>query len=849
MPNSSKTFRLFLSSTFNDMRAERDKLQAEVFPRLREYCDKHGFSFQPIDLRWGVSSEAGNDQKTMQICIDEVKRCKDALTPHFAIMLGERYGWIPLPASVEAEEFEQVKDIIVSKYEDNSKEVTYINQWYKKDTNAIPAEYKLQAKLTPEHQDWKYWGDVESTLRDAFKDVVENELKDTLSDTQKSKYIKSATEQEIVEGLFKNVQNKENIYFYSRNFTNLDDLSKNNPELLGELEQKDKKFRKEIEDYNSKNSKEKKEAYEITIKHFSDFKNFTENTLDSEIRPFHQKLQDKIKNTIPKENTKEYKLTLDTNLARTQDSVTQTHLQQFCDDFEKDIMNSIKKEIENFQEQDKQTRELNSQSEFKTEKSKIFVGREEFLNKIDTYISSEDSNAPLVIHADSGSGKSALMAKVISNTQENHLKENTTLVYRFVGTSELSNSPINLLKSIYHELCSNEELETICSEYISENELNIDTVLSDEKELSKMLANLIENYPSEDESKLIFFIDALDQFIIKDKLDWLPRSLKANTKIIISTLPDKDEYKGIDYLPRLKQKYKDESNYLFLEPFDSSEAYSMIDEYLASFDRTLTQEQKQKVLDAFTQSGSPLYLKILLEEASQWASYTDISNEVYPKELDDLIARLFKRLHTHSHHSLPLVNYAFAYIACSKDGLPEPELFDILSQEKNIMDDVSNEFYPRPSRLPTAVWARLYSQMAHYLSVKEVDGMDQISFFHRKFNEGAYKLNLNFTKDKDGKYITDTSKQTTKEDIHKNLAEFYRKVYDKDEKFIEQKVQTTEESALTELPYQLIMSNQKKASLELLTNFEFLMKKFKLNRTSEVLKDYALAKAMGMNDE
>ena len=294
-------------------------------------------------------------------------------------------------------------------------------------------------------------------------------------------------------------------------------------------------------------------------------------------------------------------------------------------------------------------------------------------------------------------------------------------------------------------------------------------------------------------------------------------------------------------------------NFLFLEAFDSDEASSMVDEYLSKLDnpRKLTSSQKEKVLNSFLHSKerSPLYLKILLEEASNWNSYTDISNEKYPKELDDLIARLFKRLHTHSHHSLPLVNYAFAYIACSKDGLPEPELFDILSQEKNIMDDVSNEFYPRPSRLPTAVWARLYSQMSHYLSIKEVDGMDQISFFHRKFNEGAYKLNLNFTKDKDGKYITDTSKQTTKEDIHKNLAEFYRKVYDKDEKFIEQKVQTTEESALTELPYQLIMSNQKKASLELLTNFEFLMKKFKLNRTSEVLEDYALAKAMGMNDE
>ena len=39
MTKKSKTFRLFLSSTFNDMRAERDKLQADVFPKLRSYCE------------------------------------------------------------------------------------------------------------------------------------------------------------------------------------------------------------------------------------------------------------------------------------------------------------------------------------------------------------------------------------------------------------------------------------------------------------------------------------------------------------------------------------------------------------------------------------------------------------------------------------------------------------------------------------------------------------------------------------------------------------------------------------------------------------------------------------------
>ncbi len=830
MQNNSKTFRLFLSSTFNDMRAERDALQENVFPKLREYCDKHGFSFQPIDLRWGVSSEAGDDQKTMQICIDEVKRCKNALNPHFAIMLGERYGWIPLPAIIDAVEFELVKDAVLTKFKDKSDVKEFIELWYKKDTNSMPAVYKLQPKLTKEHQDWEYWGKVESTLRDAFKSVVTTELKDN-PNVDKEKYIKSATEQEIVEGLFKNVENKENIYFYNRDFKNIDELKEEDFQLL---EDKDKEYRKSHLEY------------QITVKQFSDFENFTENSLDKEIRPYHQKLINHIKEELPFENIKEYQLTLDTSLETTQASVTAKHLEDFCNDFEKDIMNSIKKEIDNFQEQDKQTRELNSQEEFKKEKSNIFVGREDFLNKIDNYITSEESNAPLVIHADSGSGKSALMAKVISNTQKNLLNENadenTTLVYRFVGTSELSNSPMNVLKSLYAEFILNAELNTICKEYINENELNEDTVLSDEKELSKLVANLIENYPSE--KKLIFFIDALDQFIIKDKLDWLPRNINNNTKIIISTLPD--TYQGIDYLPRLKQKYKDESNYLFLEPFNSDEASSMIDEYLKSFKRTLTTSQKEKVLEAFVQSGSPLYLKILLEEASQWASYTKIEGEDYdyPKELDELIARLFARLHAHSHHSLPLINYAFSYIACSKDGLSEPELFDILSQETNIMDDVSNEFYPAPLRIPTAVWARLYSQMGHYLSIKEINGQNQISFFHRKFNEGAYKLNLNFIKDDEDKFITDKNNQTSKEDSHTKLANFYTKVYDKT-----MKVQTTEESALTELPYQLIKSKQKEKSLELLTNFEFLMKKFKLNKTTAILEDYALAKAEGMNSE
>ena len=43
---STRTFRLFLSSTFSDFLAEREALQRDVFPRLETYCAERGSRFQ-----------------------------------------------------------------------------------------------------------------------------------------------------------------------------------------------------------------------------------------------------------------------------------------------------------------------------------------------------------------------------------------------------------------------------------------------------------------------------------------------------------------------------------------------------------------------------------------------------------------------------------------------------------------------------------------------------------------------------------------------------------------------------------------------------------------------------------
>src|SRR5512137_803561 len=101
--------RVFVSSTFSDMKHERNALEAEAFPKLEQLCQRQGFQFQAIDLRWGVSTEAGLDHRTMRICFNELRRAQEVSPePNFLILLGDRYGWRPLPEEITPEEFERL---------------------------------------------------------------------------------------------------------------------------------------------------------------------------------------------------------------------------------------------------------------------------------------------------------------------------------------------------------------------------------------------------------------------------------------------------------------------------------------------------------------------------------------------------------------------------------------------------------------------------------------------------------------------------------------------------------------------------------------------------------------------
>ena len=210
MPTSTRTFRVFVSSTFNDLRDERIALAAPggPFAELTKVCERYGARFQAIDLRWGVHEEAAHDQRTMEICLGEIERCqRTGIKPNFIILLGDRYGWQPLPSRIPEGEFEAVRECVA-----DAKNRKLLDQWYELDTNAIPHEFLLKPR-TGEFKDKEKWEEVEKPLHRALRDAASAV---GFQGAALVKYEASATHQEILKGLGSTSEDRKHVFAFFR---------------------------------------------------------------------------------------------------------------------------------------------------------------------------------------------------------------------------------------------------------------------------------------------------------------------------------------------------------------------------------------------------------------------------------------------------------------------------------------------------------------------------------------------------------------------------------------------------------------------------------------------------------
>lgn len=190
------------------MELERNLLQ-QVFDNLIAKYEKLGWQLEMVDLRWGISKEAGLDNKTMLICKEELARCQQmSPKPNFIILLGERYGWIPLPEIIS---FEDVQKLKIRK-----NERSLFDKWYSLDLNALPCgEYILNRRMGEYVDDDVWHKSVEKPLSAMF---LRNKV---------PYYGSSATEQEIELGALKVEDASDHVIAFFRELRNVPREEKN----------------------------------------------------------------------------------------------------------------------------------------------------------------------------------------------------------------------------------------------------------------------------------------------------------------------------------------------------------------------------------------------------------------------------------------------------------------------------------------------------------------------------------------------------------------------------------------------------------------------------------------------
>jgi len=708
MAQPSRTFRIFVSSTFSDLKAERNALQERVFPKLRELCMQHGARFQAIDLRWGVSEEAAVDQQTMNICLEELRRCQRITPrPNVIVLLGERYGWMPLPPQIPAEEFESILERVSPEDRDlllwRDHQPPDAKGWYRYDDNAAPPEYVLQPRAG-EHEryaDSARWAELEARLHRILFDAVQQV---NLPEAARGKYERSATEQEILEGAFQ--AGTDHAFCYFRTIEGL-----------------------------------------LQDEHARDFLDLDERGIPaSDAQARLEDLKARLRRHFPAEHIYDYQA------GWSGEGLTEDHLDALCARVEADLSRVILEQIAGMAEQDDLTREIEAHRRFGEERCRHFIGREEIIEQIRDYVRRGD-NHPLVVWGVSGSGKSALMARCAELIHQK--LPSARLIHRFIGATPASTDIRSLLESLCREIYRTFDYDEQKRQRLAEvhgadeQALKRRQEIEAEYEMPMDIQKLPDRFGSflakvPPNRRLVLFLDALDQLSPTDNahtLNWLPRDLPDNVRIVAAAL----EREGpAGECLRVARARLPETSLVAVTPLTPEQGGEILNVWLRETKRTLQGEQRADILSKFERCPVPLYLKLAFEEARRWKSYDGLpcGADEMPglfEDIEGIIKDMLWRLEQPAHHGQTLVSKAMGYLAAARNGLTEDEILDVLSADDDMMADFRRRSPRSPDvdRLPVVVWSRLYFDLEPYLTERAADNTSLLSFYHRQLGEVA----------------------------------------------------------------------------------------------------------------
>jgi hypothetical protein len=687
-------------------------------------------------MRWGIRAEAISEHQTSEICMNVLERCqRESLGLSYVFLGCQKYGFRPFPPKIPEGIFASLRDKMSAQdaalldkcFEldtnvyvppDRADTDDGLNEWRHGGPESLPGPvFVLKSSKRIEDEGTAWWPAFEK-LQVAFREAARQVwpdwarvLRDPCSQAFLKKFFISVTEEEFSRGLLwqeVDTQRQTNLVF-RRMFRDL---------------------RKHTND--------------------TDLEKFIDVLPDGGV---HEEAQQLLQDQLGMVPSHVKQITYPAlqwapggiNPAKTEH---RAYLCSFLDDFTRQMMASMKEAAQKLAvTPDEVVDEVILHLKFALERAGKFMSTTstaivetaalEYLSTSGAEGMGPSCTSALVIFGRSGAGKTYLFSKVMEQSLSSRQARGVTVI-RFLGTTPLSSNVHALLTSI----C--EQLRRAYGK--------TDTVPTDFKTLRDYFHTAITVWPTDD-APLKLFIDSLDQLDDSNggrRLDWLPATgLPQHVRVVVSTLPDYQGFqcmsilqtKPFQCLSILQTKLGANQKRHMVEVETISEPERVLEHLLHLLGRTLTETQREHVLEAFTKrtdahaAGTVLWLTIVAQAVARWVSFEGIRFAIKPA-VRDLISDLFERLE--KSHGRPLVRSILAYITIIK-GVSETELNHLASLDDAVLADVYEWWVPPVRVVPPLLVTRLLTELEPYLTRRgDGSGAVLVSWYHRQFWETAY---------------------------------------------------------------------------------------------------------------